>query len=144
MIEVPAAALQAEAFARHLDFLSIGTNDLIQYTLAADRLDEEVSYLCDPLHPAILMLVLQVIEAGKKAGKPVAMCGEMAGNPRFTRLLLVLGLRIFSMNSSMLPRVKDIIMQSNIEDLRGRFHALQNMHHADDIAAFVDQINAGV
>jgi phosphotransferase system enzyme I (PtsI) len=91
MIEVPAAALSAGDFAKHLDFLSIGTNDLIQYTLAIDRIDDEVTYLYDPLHPAVLKLIRMTINAGRAAGIPVAMCGEMAGDPRYTRLLLAWG-----------------------------------------------------
>jgi phosphotransferase system enzyme I (PtsI) len=113
MIEVPAAALSAGAFARRLDFLSIGTNDLIQYTLAIDRIDDAVSYLFDPLHPAILRLIRTTIEAGRAHGKPVAMCGEMAGDPRYTRLLLGLGLRELSMQPSALLEVKEIVRSSD-------------------------------
>jgi phosphotransferase system enzyme I (PtsI) len=114
MIEVPAAALSATAFARRLDFLSIGTNDLIQYTLAIDRIDDSVNYLFDPLHPAILRLIRITIEAGRDQGKPVAMCGEMAGDPRYTRLLLGLGLREFSMQPSALLEVKEIVRSSDV------------------------------
>ncbi|MCK5395198.1 MAG: phosphoenolpyruvate--protein phosphotransferase, partial [Gammaproteobacteria bacterium] len=96
MIEVPAAALAADAFANKLDFLSIGTNDLIQYTLAIDRIDDEVNYLFNPLHPAVLKLIQMTIEAGKKAGIPVSMCGEMASDTMYTRLLLGMGLEYFS------------------------------------------------
>lgn len=106
MIEVPAAALMAVQFAKHLDFLSIGTNDLIQYTLAIDRIDDEVSYLYDPVHPAVLQLINMTIRAGEKAGIPVSMCGEMAGDPRLTRLLIGLGLREFSMHPSSLLEIK--------------------------------------
>ncbi len=118
MIEVPAAALTADFFAAHLDFLSIGTNDLIQYTLAIDRIDDEVNYLYDPLHPAVLTLIHRVIEAGANAGIPVSMCGEMAGDPHYTRLLLGLGLRDFSMLPSTLLEVKSIITGSNSRQLR--------------------------
>ena len=97
IIEVPAAAVTADLFAEHLDFLSIGTNDLIQYTLAIDRVDDDVNYLYDPLHPAVLRLIRSIIEAGEQANIPVSMCGEMAGDPLYTRLLLGLGLRVFSM-----------------------------------------------
>ncbi|MEJ2687825.1 MAG: phosphoenolpyruvate--protein phosphotransferase [Gammaproteobacteria bacterium] len=109
MIEVPAAALSAGFFARHLDFLSIGTNDLIQYTLAIDRIDDEVNYLYDPLHPAVLRLIQMVIDAGHKAGIPVSMCGEMAGDARYTRLLLGLGLTEFSMQAASVLEIKGII-----------------------------------
>jgi phosphoenolpyruvate-protein phosphotransferase (PTS system enzyme I) len=119
MIEVPAAALTAKAFARRLDFLSIGTNDLIQYTLAIDRIDDSVSYLYDPLHPAILRLIRMTIEAGQDRGIPVSMCGEMAGNPRCVPLLLGLGLRELSMQPGSLLEVKAIVRSSNIARLAG-------------------------
>jgi len=117
MIEVPAAALSASDFARHLDFLSIGTNDLIQYTLAIDRVDDEVTYLYDPLHPAVLKLIKMTIDAGQAAGIPVAMCGEMAGDPQYTRLLLGMGLREFSMHHTALREVKHVITRSSIATL---------------------------
>ncbi len=114
MIEVPAAAVCADLFARHLNFLSIGTNDLIQYTIAIDRIDDEVSYLYDPLHPAVLRLIQTTINAGKKAGIPVAMCGEMAGDARYTRLLLGLGLKEFSVHPNALLEVKQAINGTHI------------------------------
>jgi phosphotransferase system enzyme I (PtsI) len=117
MIEVPAAALSARAFARRLDFLSIGTNDLIQYTLAIDRIDDTVSYLYDPLHPAILRLIRMTIEAGQARGIPVSMCGEMAGNPRCVPLLLGLCLRELSMQPGSLLEIKEIVRGSHIADL---------------------------
>ncbi len=97
MIEIPAAAIAAASFARQLDFLSIGTNDLIQYTLAVDRMDESVNYLFDPLHPSVLQLIQMTIHAANNAGIPISMCGEMAGDPLFTQLLLGMGLRELSM-----------------------------------------------
>lgn len=117
MIEVPAAAVCADIFAHHLDFLSIGTNDLIQYTMAIDRVNDEVNYLYDPLHPAVLRLIHQTLKAGEQAGIPVAMCGEMAGETRLTCLLLGLGLREFSVHPAVLLEVKQIIMQSSIREL---------------------------
>jgi phosphotransferase system enzyme I (PtsI) len=114
MIEVPGAALAAGALARRLDFLSIGTNDLIQYTLAIDRGDDEVSYLYQPLHPAILRLILITLEAAAKTRTRVSMCGEMAGDPRYTRLLLALGLREFSMHPSALLEVKQVVRRCDI------------------------------
>jgi phosphotransferase system enzyme I (PtsI) len=144
MIEVPAAALSAAAFSRRLDFLSIGTNDLIQYTLAIDRVDDEVNYLYDPLHPAVLRLIGMVIEAGQHAGIPVAMCGEMAGDPRYTRLLLGMGLTEFSMHPSALQEVKSVINQSSIETLTPRVDALLQSGEADQILAGVDAINASL
>ncbi len=118
MIEVPAAALAAPLLARHAKFFSIGTNDLIQYTLAIDRVDDEVNYLYDPLHPAVLQLIRQSIDAGHRAGIPVAMCGEMAGDERFTRLLLGLGLTEFSMHPTSLLEVKRVIIESDVSRLR--------------------------
>ena len=113
MIEVPAAAIMAELFAKKLDFLSIGTNDLIQYTLAIDRVDDAVNYLYDPIHPAVLHLIKRVINAGDKAGIPVSLCGEMAGNVRYTRLLLGLGLKHFSMDATYILAVKEKILASD-------------------------------
>ena len=120
MIEVPAAAISADLFAPLLDFLSIGTNDLIQYTLAIDRVDDAVSYLYDPLHPSVLRLIAMTIAAGKSAGIPVAMCGEMAGDTRYTRLLLGLGLNEFSMHPSGLLQIKKIILESDYASLAPR------------------------
>ncbi len=117
MIEVPAAALSATLFARKLDFLSIGTNDLIQYTLAIDRMDDEVTYLYDPLHPAVLRLIKMVIDAGQQYDAPVAMCGEMAGDTRYTRLLLGMGLTDFSVHPTALLEVKDVIHHSRVADI---------------------------
>jgi phosphotransferase system enzyme I (PtsI) len=120
MVEVPAAALAARSLARRMDFLSIGTNDLIQYTLAIDRLDDGVSYLFDPTHPAILLLIRTTIAAGRDLDTPVAMCGEMAGDPRFTRLLLGLGLRHFSMQPGALLGIKEIILDTDLQALEAR------------------------
>lgn len=117
MIEVPAAAIMAELFAQKLDFLSIGTNDLIQYTLAIDRVDDAVNYLYDPIHPAVLNLIHRVIRAGEKAGIPVSLCGEMAGNVKYTRLLLGLGLKNFSMDSTYLLDVKEQILTTDTRKL---------------------------
>jgi phosphotransferase system enzyme I (PtsI) len=144
MIEVPAAALAAAAFARRLDFLSIGTNDLIQYTLAIDRVDDEVNYLYDPLHPAVLHLIKMVIDAGRGARIPVAMCGEMAGDPRYTRLLLGMGLTEFSMHPSTLQEVKRVINQSDIAALAPQVDALLQTGEADQIVAGVEAINASL
>lgn len=115
MIEVPAAALLAQRFAKQCDFLSIGTNDLIQYSLAIDRIDESVNYLYDPLHPAVLKLIHLTLKAGEKAHIPVAMCGEMAGDPRYTRLLLGMGLKNFSAHPATLLEIKSIINTCRID-----------------------------
>ena len=111
MIEIPAAAINAEAFAQELDFLSIGTNDLIQYTLAIDRADDAVAHLYNPLHPAVLKLIHLTIQGAEKYGKPVSVCGEMAGDIRLTRLLLGLGMRQLSMHPSQILSVKSQILQ---------------------------------
>jgi phosphoenolpyruvate-protein phosphotransferase (PTS system enzyme I) len=124
MIEVPAAAIASPMLARYAQFFSIGTNDLIQYTLAIDRVDDEVNYLYDPLHPAVLHLIHRTIEAGKAAGIPVAMCGEMAGDARYTRLLLGLGLTEFSMHPASVLEVKRNIIESDIGELRRKAVAL--------------------
>jgi phosphotransferase system enzyme I (PtsI) len=117
MIEVPAAALSLPLFLRHFDFLSIGTNDLIQYTLAIDRADESVAHLYDPLHPAVLRLVADTIRAGQQAGKSISVCGEMAGDPQLTRLLLGLGLRSFSMHPTQILAVKQEVLRSDVTKL---------------------------
>ena len=116
MIEVPAAALSLSTFMRKLDFLSIGTNDLIQYTLAIDRTDDSVAHLYDPLHPAVLQLVAQIIRGGHKAGKPVAVCGEMAGDVRLTRILLGFGLRQFSMHPAQLLSIKQQVLRTDLSE----------------------------
>ena len=114
MIEIPAAALALPMFMRRLDFLSIGTNDLIQYTLAIDRADDQVAHLYDPLHPAVLHLVAHVIQTATRAGMPVAVCGEMAGDLALTRLLLGLGLRSFSMHPAQLLATKERVLRTSI------------------------------
>ena len=117
MIEVPAAAMMAQVFLRYFDFLSIGTNDLIQYTLAVDRVDEAVNHLYDPLHPAVLGLMQQVIEACNAQGKGVCVCGEMVGDTQFTALLLGMGLRSFSMQPTQILAVKQQVLRANTDKL---------------------------
>lgn len=117
MIEIPAAALSLNVFIRKLDFLSIGTNDLIQYTLAIDRTDEEVSHLYDPLHPAVLHLLAHVISSANKADVPISVCGEMAGEVAYTRLLLGMGLRNFSMNSAQLLATKQRVLTTSLPEI---------------------------
>lgn len=141
MIEVPAAALNAEAFARQLDFLSIGTNDLIQYTLAIDRTDDTVSHLYNPLHPAVLQLIEMTIRAGQKLGKPVCVCGEMAGDARLTRLLLGFGLRQFSMHPANMLAVKRQVLQSNLPALIGGVRKILASHDLDKIEPLLQKLN---
>ncbi|HEX4871491.1 MAG TPA: phosphoenolpyruvate--protein phosphotransferase [Nevskiaceae bacterium] len=140
MIEVPAAAIAAPELARVCDFFSIGTNDLIQYTLAIDRVDDEVNYLYDPLHPAVLRLIRMTIQAGEAAGIPVAMCGEMAGDPRYTRLLLGLGLTEFSMHPASVLEVKRIVLESDRGELRRLADALLATHDPAEAAALLEQL----
>src|SRR5438477_1204606 len=118
MIEIPAAALALPIFMRRLQFLSIGTNDLIQYTLAIDRTDDAVAHLYDPLHPAVLTLVANTIQTATRGGMPIAVCGEMAGDLQLTRLLLGLGLRNFSMHPSQLLPIKERILRTNLGEVQ--------------------------
>ena len=141
MIEIPAAALSASEFASHVDFLSIGTNDLIQYTLAIDRVDNEVNYLYDPLHPAVLKLIKMTIDAGVAAGIPVSMCGEMAGDTRYTRLLLGMGLKEFSMHHTALQEVKRVINSSTITALIPLVQELLNNTKAGRIPSRIASLN---
>jgi len=134
MIEVPAAALTIPMFLRHFDFLSIGTNDLIQYTLAIDRADESVAHLYDPVHPAVLQLLAHAIAQSLAEGKSVSVCGEMAGDVAMTRLLLGLGLRSFSMHPSQILAVKQQILRCDTGKLAAW---AQSVLHADDPAAMM-------
>jgi phosphotransferase system enzyme I (PtsI) len=143
MIEVPAAAVSADLFAAHLDFFSIGTNDLIQYTLAIDRVDDAVNYLYDPLHPAVLRLIANTIAVGKRARIPVAMCGEMAGDPRYTRLLLGMGLGEFSMHPANLLAVKKVIRDSRRAPLARAARTTLTQRSTLNVHALVDRINQG-
>jgi phosphotransferase system enzyme I (PtsI) len=129
MIEIPAAALAIKVFAKKLDFLSIGTNDLIQYTLAIDRTDEEVAHLYDPLHPAVLHLLSHIIGTANKLGVPISVCGEMAGELAYTRLLLGLGLREFSMFSAQVPNIKQRVLTTNLPKIA---LLTQKIRRADD------------
>ena len=142
MVEVPAAALTAGLFVRRLDFLSIGTNDLIQYTLAIDRADHEVAALYDPFHPAVLRLIAMTIRAGRKAGKPVAVCGEMAGDWGATRLLLGMGLTQFSMHQASLLRVKQEILRADASKLAPKVSRLLSSDEPARVAAMLAKLRA--
>jgi phosphotransferase system enzyme I (PtsI) len=142
MIEIPAAALALNVFAKKLDFLSIGTNDLIQYTLAIDRTDEEVAHLYDPLHPAVLHLLSHIIATCNKLGVPIAVCGEMAGELAYTRLLLAFGLRQFSMFSAQVPSIKQRVLTTDLPEIA---QFTQKILRADDpmkIRELLDRLNA--
>ena len=140
MIEIPAAALTLPLFIKRLDFLSIGTNDLIQYTLAIDRVDHEVVHLYNPLHPAVLQLLAMTISAGAKADVPVAVCGEVAGDIKLTRLLLGLGLREFSMHPAQLLSVKQEILNSDITLLEPPVKRIMRNYEAVAIAEAVERL----
>jgi phosphotransferase system enzyme I (PtsI) len=141
MIEIPGAALAINMFLKRLDFLSIGTNDLIQYTLAIDRTDEQVANLYDSLHPAVLMLVAHAITSAEKAGIPISVCGEMAGAPKFTRLLLGMGLRAFSMHPSQILEVKSRIVQADANELAPLVRRILRLDETGKIREAVDKLN---
>ena len=140
MIEIPAAALMLPLFINRFDFLSIGTNDLIQYTLAIDRADHAVAHLYDPLHPAILNLLSNIIDQAKRADVPVAVCGEMAGDPVLTKLLLALGLTDFSMHFSQLLLVKREILKANVGLLKARISRVLKAYEPEDQAKALERL----
>ncbi|MRW87263.1 phosphoenolpyruvate--protein phosphotransferase [Pseudoduganella sp. FT26W] len=140
MIEIPAAALALPMFVKRMDFLSIGTNDLIQYTLAIDRVDYEVAHLYNPLHPAVLQLISMTIAAGHKAGIDVAVCGEMAGDVKLTRLLLGMGLREFSMHPAQLLSVKQEILNSDLARIMPQTRKIMRSMEPNVIADAVEQL----
>ncbi len=141
MIEIPAAALSLGTFTRRLDFLSIGTNDLIQYTLAIDRTDDAVAHLYDPLHPAVLHLVAHVIREANKASVPVAVCGEMAGDERLTRILLGFGLRQFSMHPAHLLTVKQQVLKSDLAEVTQLARRMLKTDDPDKVSALLERMN---
>ena len=142
MIEVPAAALALGIFIRKLDFLSIGTNDLIQYTLAIDRTDDTVAHLYDPLHPAVLNLLASIIRTADRAKVPVALCGEMAGDAALTRLLLAFGLRQYSMHTAHLLDVKQVILSSNFSQLKPLARKMLRVSDPDKLRALLEKLNS--
>ena len=142
MIEIPAAALSLPLFIRRLDFLSIGTNDLIQYTLAIDRADNAVAHLYDPLHPAVLRLIAGVIREAKVANMPVSVCGEMAGEPSMTKVLLGMGLTDFSMHFNQLLSVKKEILRSDMSALKQSVDELLSAIEPEELQAALQKINA--
>ncbi|MFO7569428.1 MAG: putative PEP-binding protein, partial [Smithellaceae bacterium] len=137
MIEVPAAAIIADQLAREVDYFSIGTNDLIQYSLAIDRSNERVTYLYEPLHPAVLQLIKQIVDKAHEAGIRVAMCGEMAGDPLYCLILLGLQLDELSMNHLAIPRIKRIIQQSTLVEARDLTRKAMSFNTAGDVRSCV-------
>jgi phosphotransferase system enzyme I (PtsI) len=141
MIEIPAAAINAEAFANELDFLSIGTNDLIQYTLAIDRTDDAVAHLYNPLHPSVLKLISMTIKAGTKLGKSVSVCGEMAGDVKLTKLLIGMGLRQFSMHPSHILSIKQQVLHSQLVTLDAQARKVLGLTDLEKIEPLVAKFN---
>jgi len=141
MIEIPSAALVVGSLLKHIDFVSIGTNDLIQYTLAVDRNDDSVSHLYDPVHPAVLKLIAHTIKTTQRAGKTVAVCGEMAGDARMTRLLLGMGLRHFSMGPVHVLSSKHVVRNSHLDDVVPLVGRMLRTEDPDRIADLLDQLN---
>lgn len=138
MIEVPSAVIIADKLAKEVDFFSIGTNDLIQYSLAIDRINEQVTYLYEPLHPAVLRLIKQVVDVGHQAGIRVAMCGEMAGEPLYTLILLAMELDELSMNALAIPRVKKIIRASSLKESQELLREVMLFSSATEIRRYVE------
>jgi len=141
MIEIPAAVLAITAFLKRLDFLSIGTNDLIQYTLAVDRADDSVSHLYDPLHPAVLRLIAMAITAAHKSNVPIAVCGEMAGEGRLTRLLLGLGLTSLSMHPAHLLSIKQRVLTTDVAQARAHVRRMQRTDDPVRLVRLLDKLN---
>ena len=144
MIEVPSAVTMAEIIARHVDFFSIGTNDLIQYALAIDRINEQVAFMYEPFHPAILRMVQQVVDAAKRAGIKVALCGEMAGEPLCVPILLGLGLEELSMNARSIPLVKQIIRSISMEEAHRHFENVMHLSTAAEVRRYVEKLMKGL
>jgi phosphotransferase system enzyme I (PtsI) len=142
MVEVPAAALAADSLAAEADFFAIGTNDLVQYTLAIDRTDETVADLYNPLHPAVLRLIQFAVEAASRRDIPISICGEIAGDPRYAALLLGLGLRELSMAPRNIPRVKQRIRSLDMVAASRRADAILDQSDPERIAALLDDFNA--
>ena len=141
MIEIPSAALTVSSLLKWVDFVSVGTNDLIQYTLSVDRSDDAVSYLYQPAHPAIIRLLAHIIRTANRMGKGVSVCGEMAGDTKYTRMLLGLGLRKFSMNINNLLDVKDVVLHSQAERLENEMAKLMRNEDPDKMDALLKKLN---
>ena len=135
MIEVPSAVLIADKLAKMVDFFSIGTNDLLQYTLAVDRGNEKVSYLANPRHPAVLRLIKMTVDAAQKAGIPAAVCGQIAGDCSMIPLLAGLGITEFSMNATAIPKIKSVLCTLNVAECRKLAEAALNCGTVDEVSA---------
>lgn len=144
MIETPAAALEAGVFARHCDFLSVGTNDLVQYTLAVDRSDATVAPLFNPLHPSVLKLLKRTVDAANAAGIPVGVCGEMASNHRYSAVLIGLGIRELSMPAINIPMVKERIRTLTMSDAERYVNRLLSLPTATDVTRAFNDFEEGV
>ena len=142
MVEIPAVAAAAELFTPHVDFFSIGTNDLCQYTLAVDRMNENIGHLYQPLHPAVLRLIKHTIDASHEAKQITGMCGEMAGDPVATMILLGLGLDEFSMSASAIPVVKNIVRSVTVEECKAVAEKALTMSTASEIVAYAKSVLA--
>ena len=137
MIEVPSASMTTDILAREVDFFSIGTNDLIQYVLAIDRINEHVSYLYEPLHPAILRIIKGIVQKTQQHGIPVAVCGEMAAEPAYVMILMELGLREFSMNPTSIPKMKKMLQRSRVKNTRSLVEKVFQYSTASEIESHV-------
>ena len=140
MIEVPAAAFQAHEFAKRVDFLSVGSNDLTQYFLAVDRNNARVASLYDSLHPAILRMLMKIVESGHAAGVKVSICGEMAGDPLATLLLLAMGFDSLSMNSASLLRIKWVIRNFSLSQSRQILADVLSLENPNEIRIYLQEI----
>ena len=141
MIEVPSSAVLAHKLAKYIDFFSIGTNDLVQYTLAIDRVDDQVNYLYNPMNSAVLTLIKMTIDAGLKNEIPVSLCGEMAGDPNYTKLLLGMGLKSFSMHPSALPEVKNIMLSTDVLKIKKLTSQIINCDTSSEKSKLLKRLN---
>jgi phosphotransferase system enzyme I (PtsI) len=137
MIEIPSAVAIAEILARHVDFFSIGTNDLIQYSLAIDRVNEHVAYMYQPFHPAIIKMIQQVVEAARSAGIGVSLCGEMAGDPLSILILLGLGINDISMNARLIPLIRSVIRSISMKEAEADLKQILKLNTAEEVRAYV-------
>ena len=140
MIEVPSAAINADILARHSDFFSVGTNDLVQYVLAVDRISEKIAYLYNPLNISVLRLLKHIVDVSDKFSVPLSICGEMAGEPKYTMLLLGLGYRHFSMSSTYMYQVKRIIRSVKIRDCKKLVKDIMSLEDISDIEVKVNRV----